>query len=94
MGYPPENVPVTLASIIDGTSNTAIFSEWVKGKNLGTLSAGLRPGLLRRECPTAREDRALQYQQACNASTKIAYSQKGIDWLLHSCGKGGGIRTS
>lgn len=25
--------PVTLASITDGTSNTAIFSEWVKGKN-------------------------------------------------------------
>jgi hypothetical protein len=23
--------PVTLASITDGTSNTAIFSEWVKG---------------------------------------------------------------
>ena len=25
--------PVTLAMITDGTSNTAIFSEWIKGKN-------------------------------------------------------------
>ena len=41
MGQPPENSTVTLASITDGTSNTAIFSEWIKGKNAGITTGGL-----------------------------------------------------
>ena len=31
--------PVTLATITDGTSNTAIFSEWVKGRGTGGNSS-------------------------------------------------------
>jgi prepilin-type N-terminal cleavage/methylation domain-containing protein/prepilin-type processing-associated H-X9-DG protein len=89
MGQAPENVPVTLASVTDGTSNTVVFGEFVKGKNRGTVTPGIdqtyyagtseTPGLT-----------PLQYQQKCLASTQIAYSQRGIDWLLFSCGKGGG----
>jgi prepilin-type N-terminal cleavage/methylation domain-containing protein/prepilin-type processing-associated H-X9-DG protein len=88
MNQAPENAPVTLASITDGTSNTVIFSEWVKGKNLGALGPGLDQVYYIGfgELPGKT---SLQYQQSCNASTKIAYSQKGIDWLLDSCGKGG-----
>jgi len=88
MGYPPENNPVTLAAITDGTSNTAIFSEWVKGKNAGVT----RPGLDQIFYAGSAElpgKTPLQYQQQCQASTQIAYAQKGIDWLLHSTGKGG-----
>jgi len=89
MGQSPENGTVTLANITDGTSNTVIFGEWVKGKNQGILKPGLDqvyyagtaelPGLT-----------VQQYQANCMASTKIAYAQKGIDWLLQQCGKGGG----
>jgi prepilin-type processing-associated H-X9-DG protein len=88
MGQAPENTTVTLASVTDGTSNTAIFSEWIKGKNSGTT----RPGLDQvyyigfAEVPGKP---VLQYQQSCNTSTKPAYAQKGIDWLLDTCGKGG-----
>jgi prepilin-type N-terminal cleavage/methylation domain-containing protein/prepilin-type processing-associated H-X9-DG protein len=88
MNQAPENSPVTLASITDGTSNTVVFSEWVKGKNAGLT----RPGLDQvyyigfAELPGKTP---LQYQQACQSSTTIAYAQKGIDWLLQSCGKGG-----
>ncbi|WP_165075584.1 DUF1559 family PulG-like putative transporter [Paludisphaera rhizosphaerae] len=88
MNQAPENMPVTLASITDGTSNTVVFSEWVKGRNAGTTRNGTDQvyyiGFA--ELPGKTP---LQYQQACQASTKIAYSQKGIDWLLMSCGKGG-----
>jgi prepilin-type processing-associated H-X9-DG protein len=88
MGQAPENTTVTLASVTDGTSNTAIFSEWIKGKNSGTA----RPGLDQvyyigfAEVPGKT---VLQYQQSCNSATNPAYAQKGIDWLLDTCGKGG-----
>jgi prepilin-type N-terminal cleavage/methylation domain-containing protein/prepilin-type processing-associated H-X9-DG protein len=88
MGQSPENGTVTLASITDGASNTVIFSEWVKGKNAGTGRAGLDQvyyiGFA--ELPGKSP---IQYQQACNSSKTIAYAQKGIDWLLDTCGKGG-----
>ena len=31
----------------------------------------------------------LTYQQACMQATAVAYTQKGIDWILDDCGKGG-----
>jgi prepilin-type N-terminal cleavage/methylation domain-containing protein/prepilin-type processing-associated H-X9-DG protein len=88
MNQPPENVTVTLATITDGTSNTAIFSEWIKGKNAGLTVLGLSQvyniGIA--EVPGQT---VLQYQQKCQAATAPAYAQKGIDWLLDTCGKGG-----
>jgi prepilin-type N-terminal cleavage/methylation domain-containing protein/prepilin-type processing-associated H-X9-DG protein len=89
MGQAPENTTVTLASITDGTSSTVVFSEWIKGRNSGTA----RPGLDQvyyigfGEVPGKTVQ---QYQQSCNSATAVAYAQKGIDWLLDTCGKGGG----
>jgi prepilin-type N-terminal cleavage/methylation domain-containing protein/prepilin-type processing-associated H-X9-DG protein len=88
MGQAPENTTVTLASCSDGTSNTAVFSEWVKGRNSGLT----RPGLDQVYNVGIGETPGqplLKYQQSCQASTGIAYAQKGIDWLLDTCGKGG-----
>jgi prepilin-type N-terminal cleavage/methylation domain-containing protein/prepilin-type processing-associated H-X9-DG protein len=89
MGQAPENQTVTLSSITDGTSNTVIFSEWVKGKNAGITRPGLDQ-VYYAGTPELPGKTALQYQQSCQASTQIAYAQKGIDWLLDLCGKGGG----
>jgi prepilin-type N-terminal cleavage/methylation domain-containing protein/prepilin-type processing-associated H-X9-DG protein len=89
MGQAPENGTVTLASITDGTSNTVIFSEWVKGKNAGTQRPGLDQ-VYYVGSPEVPGKTPLQYQQSCQSSTTIAYAQKGIDWLLDTCGKGGG----
>jgi hypothetical protein len=36
-GHGDVGVRVSLASVTDGTSSTAIFSEWVKGKSGGTM---------------------------------------------------------
>jgi len=88
MNQAPENSPVTLATITDGTSNTVVISEWVKGRNAGLTRPGTDQvyyiGFV--ELPGKTP---LQYQQSCQSSTTIAYAQKGIDWLLQSCGKGG-----
>ena len=89
MGQAPENVTVTIASINDGTSNTVMFSEWIKGRNQGTARQGLDQ-VYYAGSPEVPGLGALKYQQNCTASTQVAYSQKGIDWLLDSCGKGGG----
>jgi len=89
MGQSPENGTVTLATITDGTSNTVIVSEWVKGKNQGTTKQGLDQVYYAGTAELPGKT-ALQYQQGCQASTTIAYAQRGIDWLLMTCGKGGG----
>jgi prepilin-type processing-associated H-X9-DG protein len=88
MGQVPENSVVTLASVTDGTSNTAVFSEWIKGKNSGTTRGGLDQvyNIGIGETPGQT---VLQYQQKCLQATAVAYPQKGIDWLLDTCGKGG-----
>jgi prepilin-type N-terminal cleavage/methylation domain-containing protein/prepilin-type processing-associated H-X9-DG protein len=89
MGQAPEDATVKLASVTDGTSNTVIFSEWIKGKNQGIVRGGLDQvyniGIA--EVPGQT---VLVYQQKCLAATAPAYAQKGIDWLLDTCGKGGG----
>lgn len=66
-----------------------IFSEFVKGKNSGTTRPGLDQVYYAGTSETPGKT-PLQYQQLCMASTQIVYPQRGIDWLLHSCGKGGG----
>jgi len=86
---PAEGSPVTLASITDGTSNTVIFSEWIKGKNSGTIRGGLDQVYYAGTAETPGQT-PLQFQQTCLNSTQIAYAQKGIDWLLHTTAKGGG----
>ena len=41
LGTPAYGPVVTLASITDGLSNTAMFSEWVRGKNVSHRRRGL-----------------------------------------------------
>jgi prepilin-type N-terminal cleavage/methylation domain-containing protein/prepilin-type processing-associated H-X9-DG protein len=91
---------VTLASIIDGTSNTAIFSEWLKGKN--TTTSGLEmvylsPTSLSTSSPlspalTGTLQSTLQSLAAgCQSSVKFSqFTTKGYAWSTHISGVGGG----
>jgi prepilin-type N-terminal cleavage/methylation domain-containing protein/prepilin-type processing-associated H-X9-DG protein len=91
MGQAPENTPVSIASVTDGTSNTVLFSEWIKGTNANAVYTGSMgldqvftgppetPGL---DLPTM--------QGACLKSTTINYSGKGVDWLNDKVTNGGG----
>jgi prepilin-type N-terminal cleavage/methylation domain-containing protein/prepilin-type processing-associated H-X9-DG protein len=77
--------PVGLASVVDGTSHTAAFSEWVKGKadsgqpgpNMVYAVAGFRNG-------GPRNDYNL-----CLASTTPLWDGKGEYWTLQDTGRGG-----
>jgi prepilin-type N-terminal cleavage/methylation domain-containing protein/prepilin-type processing-associated H-X9-DG protein len=94
--------PVSLASVIDGTSNTAIHSEWVKGPGSAravpgmvyvasvglTLTAPLSPAAPN---GVAGLQNVLQAVGAfCQSSTTFAGQlTKGYSWSDDACGGGG-----
>jgi prepilin-type N-terminal cleavage/methylation domain-containing protein/prepilin-type processing-associated H-X9-DG protein len=83
---------VSLASITDGTSNTAIFSEWVRGKT-STTSIGLDQVFQASTGfpSTNSYVNPLTYSKSCQASTTISkFTYKGAFWFNHKCGQGGG----
>ena len=88
---------VTLASISDGTSNTAMWSEWVKGT--GTNRAGLGEIYSVSVTYSATSPAMMaslgQSMQAiasvCQSSTTLLTgSSKGYEWMEHTNGHGGG----
>jgi prepilin-type processing-associated H-X9-DG protein len=91
MGQPPENGIVSIASITDGTSNTVIFSEWIKGTNASTVmtnSKGLDQVFT--GPPETPNNGLATYRAACLASTTLNYSGKGVDWVNDKVANGGG----
>ena len=88
---------VTFAGVTDGTSNTVIFSEWLKGRGDTTPSIYqvYNNGI---GFPGANTFVPLTtYIAACQGSTTLAnatsnnfYNIKGAYWFNHKCGQGGG----
>jgi prepilin-type N-terminal cleavage/methylation domain-containing protein/prepilin-type processing-associated H-X9-DG protein len=89
---------VTLASITDGTSNTAMHSEWQKGK--ATAGDGLwqvyAVSTSLSNTTPAIPAGAVGWQavlgpigQACQASTTQNWNTKGYSWSDGGCGIGG-----
>ncbi len=87
---------VTLASITDGTSNTAIWSEWVRGTyRKGTFGAH-QTFVVTQASKSAYPLTTLS--ASCQASTSFytakggvspAWDQKGDDWMHNNCAQGG-----
>ena len=92
---------ITLASITDGTSNTAIWSEWVKGKgSTGTILPGrwvvyLTTIPFSTTAPvspamTGSLQQTLQaLNSACNNKLPANYDLVGYNWMDGWCGGGG-----
>ena len=91
--------PVTIASITDGTSNTAIFSEMLRGNNTSTAGRNAvysttitysfpsSPPLQGGDLMTTIQ----ALSAACQSSTTInAFTTRGYSWNFHNCGVGGG----
>jgi prepilin-type N-terminal cleavage/methylation domain-containing protein/prepilin-type processing-associated H-X9-DG protein len=82
----------TFASITDGLSNTAMFSEWVKGQGSNTRG-GLNmtysgPGVT--GIPQGDPDANYKLSMACNASNNFSWDFKGEIWIMDDSGRGGG----
>ena len=89
---------VTLAAIIDGTSNTAMFSEWVKGKGTaqnGTNMVYVATTTFSTTAPSPAFRGTLgttlsYYASTCTTRTATTFTQKGAFWAYEGCGSGGG----
>jgi prepilin-type N-terminal cleavage/methylation domain-containing protein/prepilin-type processing-associated H-X9-DG protein len=92
----PTSTLVTIASILDGTSNTAVFSEYVRYRNNfqnGTWQI-YQDALDSAKVATPLAQLAADCQAAtvvAPASTGLAADDgmKGVDWLYQHCGAGG-----
>jgi prepilin-type N-terminal cleavage/methylation domain-containing protein/prepilin-type processing-associated H-X9-DG protein len=85
---------VTLAAITDGTSNTVIFSEWVRGRNANGAKPGLNQIFQNTKNASTTAAPLLTLAQGCLTSTTIwPYENngdtKGRDAWNHNCGTGG-----
>jgi len=89
---------VTLASVIDGTSNTALFSEWIKGMSTASptyragLSAVYRGGTMSGAAgppPSSLSD-AQGCQNTQPNAANVAWDNKGERWTSQFAGRGGG----
>src|SRR5262249_25234808 len=85
---PSDGPIISFAVITDGLSQTVIFSEFIKGKNAGLTSGGLDQVYNAGIAETLGTP-PNTYMNACLNATTIVYNQKGIDWILDDCGKGG-----
>jgi prepilin-type N-terminal cleavage/methylation domain-containing protein/prepilin-type processing-associated H-X9-DG protein len=94
MGTPSQGGTLTLAKISDGLSNTALFSEWIRGRNLPNSNTGLsRVYDASIAFPSTNGSVPLiNYLKGCESSTTPypAYDAKGPKWLNHNCAEGGG----
>ena len=89
---------VTLAAIVDGTSNTAMFSEWVKGKGTaqnGTNMVYVATTTFSTTAPSPAFRGTLgttlqYYASTCTSRTVTTFTQKGAFWAYEGCGSGGG----
>ncbi len=82
-------IKLTLASVTDGTSNTAMMSEYVKG-TAGQNKLGLNitwTATLSNNGTAANPN--LADAQACQASTTTNWDYKGEYWTCQDSGRGG-----
>jgi prepilin-type N-terminal cleavage/methylation domain-containing protein/prepilin-type processing-associated H-X9-DG protein len=98
LAQPTEGGIVTLATVTDGTSNTALYSEYIRGMNqpATNLTAGLFQ-TYKMNAPYAAAPTTntyvptINYFNACQTSTTFyGADHKGQTWLNHFCGQGGG----
>jgi len=106
MGDTSHSTPLSLASITDGTSNTVIFSEFVRGKGGGGTSQKALNQIYSSQVPLQGTPYSYQnpdvaFVPGCMAATtpwlwdSTAQSptvgdRKGEAYYRHNCGEGGG----
>jgi prepilin-type N-terminal cleavage/methylation domain-containing protein/prepilin-type processing-associated H-X9-DG protein len=86
---------VTLASVTDGTSNTALFSEYIKGTNTTQKGLGavyINPMNWSTTTPALSGTLQATLQKlstTCTTGVLSAFTHKGGAWSYDSCGVGG-----
>jgi prepilin-type N-terminal cleavage/methylation domain-containing protein/prepilin-type processing-associated H-X9-DG protein len=93
MGQSSDGPDITFASVTDGLSNTAMFSEWVMGRGTTPATNGQDGTNMIYQMSIAEPTPygPAPVVAACLATprSKKYYDQKGADWLYHQMGNGG-----
>ena len=96
MGQPAYGGTVAIASIVDGTSNTAIFSEWVQGMNKTPGDGKHQIYVAGTPFSSANPTPLLTLRASCQSSTtwypagaNPPDDRKGEEWLNQNCSEGG-----
>jgi prepilin-type N-terminal cleavage/methylation domain-containing protein/prepilin-type processing-associated H-X9-DG protein len=96
MGQPAYGATVTLASITDGTSNTAIWSEWVQGTNKQAGDGLWQIYVASTPFTNAPGTPLPTLAASCRSSTtwypagaNPPDDRKGEEWLSQNCSEGG-----
>jgi len=92
MNQSSDGPPITFATVTDGLSNTAIFSEWVKGKNTGNSTIGIWTvhNMSSGEPTGYGPAQFAATATACQTTNSPVDDQKGAAWIDHLTGRGGG----
>jgi prepilin-type N-terminal cleavage/methylation domain-containing protein/prepilin-type processing-associated H-X9-DG protein len=80
---------VKLSLIVDGTSNTVIFSEFVRGSFVSSAGPG-KNWVYRGSLATTAGATIDAYAADCQASTTLADNGKGAEWMQQNTARGGG----
>jgi prepilin-type N-terminal cleavage/methylation domain-containing protein/prepilin-type processing-associated H-X9-DG protein len=94
MGTPNQGGTLSPSGVKDGFSNTAMFSEWVKGRNI-PASDGALSQVYVASLPFPKTNTVvplLTYLNSCRNSTTVYpnWDHKGMKWMNQPCGEGGG----
>jgi prepilin-type N-terminal cleavage/methylation domain-containing protein/prepilin-type processing-associated H-X9-DG protein len=95
--------PTTIAMVLDGMSNTAAYSEWLKGRNAGTgrqavwtgtkaysRSTPYWPGPYGSVVTLAQVLQDVANNCQPNVNSPATWDQKGMAWYCNLAGVGGG----
>jgi prepilin-type processing-associated H-X9-DG protein len=93
LGKPLLDAVVTLAAVTDGTTNTAMWSEWVKG-DANAAAIGTQ-NIFKDQVDASSAAKPLatiaqNCQAASNNASSLNHPNKGQEWLDGVSGKGGG----
>jgi prepilin-type N-terminal cleavage/methylation domain-containing protein len=89
MGTSKYGPTLNLASITDGTSNTVMFSEFVRGRNDGGVSLG-KWEIYTANISGKSAQSIANIVAACNSSTTVGSPNKGRAWFNQNTSEGGG----
>jgi prepilin-type N-terminal cleavage/methylation domain-containing protein/prepilin-type processing-associated H-X9-DG protein len=88
--------PITLALVTDGTNNTAIFSEWIKGDGIEPANAKDGLGMTYKNSGVQSNNNMgnpngeyLNAQQCQQRGLTRQFSWKGERWIAQDLGRGG-----
>jgi prepilin-type N-terminal cleavage/methylation domain-containing protein/prepilin-type processing-associated H-X9-DG protein len=84
---PARGTVISFATITDGTSSTAVFSEFVRGNGTSDHEGSLQVygnNIAETSLPLA------DLAASCQAATSRRFGRKGEEWLDQDCGQGGG----